>query len=203
VTDEPSVERCSTVHLAVRRTSLMEDPFDERLRACEDKDLAFRMCHGADWQGATLLPEDVRHLAREAFPRFLRKVYVESREMRVIARQHGRSFPDCFGWRSHLRRTVVIVFLAAVAIVASETLAGLGAATALAAAALVLVMGGRHGAGWRRRPAGMNVTLAIRHGLAMWAVVAGGAAGVTLTARARPHVPAKPDALRECLEDGV
>jgi glycosyltransferase involved in cell wall biosynthesis len=203
VTDEPSVERCSTVHLAVRRACLLENPFDERLRACEDKDLAFRVCRRADWQGATLLPEDVQHLARETFPRFLCKVYLESREMRVIAHQHGRSFPDCFGWRSHLRRTAAVFFLAAVAVAASQALAGLGAAAALAAVPPVMVIGGRHRPGWRRRPAGMNVILAIRHGMAMWAVVAGGVAGATLTARPCPRVPAKSDALRACPENGA
>jgi GT2 family glycosyltransferase len=177
VSDSPSVERSSTVHLAATRTLLGEHPFDDELDACEDKDFAYRATTTGPCN-VVALPVKVEHLARETFVDFMRKIFIESRELRVIVRKHGRTFPDCFGWQAHLRRTGLVVVLAVVAVMGGHVLARRGDYAAWVMTPTVLAVGGHHRGGWAKGPARGHVILAVPHALAMWAVVLGGATGV-------------------------
>lgn len=175
LTDRPEVERCSTVHLAVRRAALPDPPFDESVPSCEDKDLAFRMAAAPAWRGAGRCPARPVHLARETPARFLAKLFAEAHALAVLARRRGPEFPDCFGWRAHHRRAR-LPLAAALAALAVATLPRTRAAAAAAPALLLLAC--LHPLGWRRRP-GAAWSLLPAHLAAMAAVLAGTALGST------------------------
>jgi len=164
-----AVERCSTAHVVVRRECLLAQPFTEELSACEDKDMAYRILAGARGSGALTIPIPARHLARESVPRFLRKLWRESRELAGIARRYGTSFPDCFGWRAHSRRSLQVAALALVLLLLQQQLA----AGVVVIGALAL--GAFHWRGWSRRRGKEIPTLmlALLHAAAMLSIVAG------------------------------
>lgn len=185
----PWVEQASTVHLVVRRAALLEHRFDERLLACEDKDLAFRLQAAPAWRGAVRLPARPRHLARESIGRFLRKLRRESQALALLARRHGPSFPDCFGWRRH--STGALALLTATLVAMTAWLAGPGPSwMAWLAPAAWLLGANIHVAGWKRRPArgASAVLVACLHLVAMLCVTLGYVSGWWCTPRRSQHV---------------
>ncbi|GIH19641.1 glycosyltransferase family 2 protein [Rugosimonospora africana] len=169
-TDDPAVERCSTVHLAARRSALLATPFDERLTACEDKALAYRLARRPDWRGAGTLPGRPRHLARETVGQFLAKTWQEARVFGALRRETGGRFPDCFGWgHSAVRMAAASALGGAVGLAVSRRPVApvIGAAAGLATAA-------RHPVGWTRRRRDRPVTAqALLHRAAMLTICAG------------------------------
>lgn len=172
---EPWVEMCSTAHLIAPRARLLEHPFDESLNACEDKDLAYRLHASPSWRGGTVLSTRPRHLAREPIPRFLGKLYQESRALVIIRHHHGPAFPDCFGWNDHSKQAIATLSLSMA--IGATVGCWLGPGSAAAAVSIAGIYAGWHGAGWRWRERFPAAHLAALHILAMWAVTAGWLAG--------------------------
>ncbi|GAA3438053.1 hypothetical protein GCM10018954_076690 [Kutzneria kofuensis] len=145
-TDDPFVERCSTVHLLARKEILAAVPFDERLPACEDKDLAVRLRAVGARVGA--LGHRPEHIARESVPAALTKLYREGVALGLLARRHGPGFPDLFGWRRATMRSAACL-LAGAAVAAAVP--SVPAVRLLAGAALWIAAGARNPRGWSKR----------------------------------------------------
>lgn len=162
-----TVERCSSVNLVARRDVLRGHPFDEDIAACEDKDFAARVFATRRPRGVVRLSARPRHLARETLAQWLRKLFREAQALAMLARRH-KAFPDCFGWRAHARRALLLGILAiAITAAGSMPLASVVAVAAIFSASV-------HPAGWPR-----GTRSPLLHALSMLSITAGVLAGFT------------------------
>lgn len=172
-TAAPWTERASTAHLMVRRSAALATPFDEGLNACEDKDFAFRLQAAPGWRGCGYLSA-AGHLARETLPAFLVKIHREGRALGGLSSRYGRSFPDCFGWGARAARSAALLGLVCLAGLIAIVV-GWTWLVIIPLAALWLIVGNWHRAGWRKRKPGIIPlpVLAVLHVLAMLSITSG------------------------------
>jgi hypothetical protein len=182
-TEDPVVERCSSVHLVGHRHALLQHPFDEALAACEDKDLAFRLRREAPADAIVWLSSRPQHLARDRVSQHVRRLRREAAAVAALRLRHGPTFPDCFGWRSHARRSIMVLTAAIVATVALALTAP--AWTATLPAVVWLIVANWHLRGRRRlKNAGYPaLPLAALHMVSMMSIAVGYWIGWLLTIR--------------------